>query len=705
MTGRREGGLRWMGRPAALAATLAAVALAGAAPPATAGSNVWTSLGPDGGFVETVVGDPAHPQVLYAGSRGGVFKSVDGGASWRAASRGLLIHPITALAVDSHQPGTVYAAAGDTTTLEVGLAVSRDGGATWSQTVSFSNGYARDGGEEHFSSVAVDPAHRGTVFAASNFAIYVSHDRGQGWSGAMKAFGYINPQDGLSVQLVADPNRGSVFAYVAGAYLFEEPNPYVKLFESTDGGATWSDHSAALPAGTGARLAIEPTSPGILYLLQAGKIFRSLDGAASWRETRSAGLPIAAGPHGLVVAGNLASGTVKSGDGGRTWEEIATPPIDAVTGYAFGPAPGQIYASGNALGVMASDDGGQSWHAANHGLTATSVLAVAVDPSRPTRLYAALADGDSPLRISGVWKTPNGGATWRPIGSDLAFAGTDPVDQASLFVVDPAQDGHALLRHRHLRRPQRRRRCLLDASPLSAQRPPGKLRRSAACLAAGRLCGLAAPCRGMLRLQERGRWRDLELSAAAEDLSRGAGAVGSLRRLCCRLRLFQRDEGALPVAERRRRGELGADQHGASFRVEDRFRSSDARGGSERDAQRLFVASITGVWRSLDGGAHWSETDKDLPLATAAQFPFSYAPLLAVDPSNPLLVYAEDGCLGVYRSLDGGDHWRPILAGLPPLNRFSGGADLYEALTPDPRHSGTVYLATVGDGLLSYTSK
>jgi hypothetical protein len=35
-------------------------------------------------------------------------------------------------------------------------------------------------------------------------------------------------------------------------------------------------------------LAIESTGPGILYLLQDGKICRSLDGAESWREARAA---------------------------------------------------------------------------------------------------------------------------------------------------------------------------------------------------------------------------------------------------------------------------------------------------------------------------------------------------------------------------------------------------------------------------------
>ena len=46
-----------------------------------------------------------------------------------------------------------------------------------------------------------------------------------------------------------------------------------------------------------------------------------------------------------------------------------------------------------------------------------------------------------------------------------------------------------------------------------------------------------------------------------------------------------------------------------------------------------------------------------------------------------------------------------IVYGLPPFNQFAGGADFYQALTPDPLHSGTVYLATQGDGLLTFTAQ
>jgi hypothetical protein len=54
-----------------------------------AGPNRWTNVGPEGGSVFRIAADPLDPSKLYAGTCAGIFKSVDGGASWSAANTGL----------------------------------------------------------------------------------------------------------------------------------------------------------------------------------------------------------------------------------------------------------------------------------------------------------------------------------------------------------------------------------------------------------------------------------------------------------------------------------------------------------------------------------------------------------------------------------------------------------------------------------------
>ncbi|HEV3457050.1 MAG TPA: hypothetical protein VHG32_10855, partial [Thermoanaerobaculia bacterium] len=252
------------------AALATSVAAFGPLPPLAAGANVWTAVGPNGGSTFAVVVDPVDPTIVYAGAYGGVFKSTSSGATWQAAGRGLKAHPVLALAIDPGNHLLLYAAAGTTSS---GVWASRDGAATWGTVLLLDNNFLPNYSKEIVRSVAVDPAHPGTVYAASNFHIYVSRDAGSTWTVAQD-YSTVSPHLFLSAQLAADPDRSSVFALLAD----DSSNPpFFKLLESADGGASWLDRSTALPDGRTneiTALAIEPTSPGTLYLA-GNTVFRS----------------------------------------------------------------------------------------------------------------------------------------------------------------------------------------------------------------------------------------------------------------------------------------------------------------------------------------------------------------------------------------------------------------------------------------------
>ena len=80
--------------------------------PVSAGNNIWTSHGPEGGPVNALALDPVTPTTLYAGTGGGVFKSTDGGANWSAVNSGLTSTCVFALAIDPATPTTLYAGTG-----------------------------------------------------------------------------------------------------------------------------------------------------------------------------------------------------------------------------------------------------------------------------------------------------------------------------------------------------------------------------------------------------------------------------------------------------------------------------------------------------------------------------------------------------------------------------------------------------------------
>jgi len=94
----------------------------------SAGINVWTSLGPEGGSISALAIDPATPTTLYAGTfLAGVFKSTNGGESWSAANTGLINTYVYALAIDPKTPTTLYAG-----TYGGGVFKSTNGGESWS---------------------------------------------------------------------------------------------------------------------------------------------------------------------------------------------------------------------------------------------------------------------------------------------------------------------------------------------------------------------------------------------------------------------------------------------------------------------------------------------------------------------------------------------------------------------------------------------
>ena len=76
--------------------------------------------------ITALLSDLSHPQVLYATSADGVFKSVDAGDSWQTMNTGLWDTTIAALALHPTQPSRLYVVTASGTVFR-----STDGAATW----------------------------------------------------------------------------------------------------------------------------------------------------------------------------------------------------------------------------------------------------------------------------------------------------------------------------------------------------------------------------------------------------------------------------------------------------------------------------------------------------------------------------------------------------------------------------------------------
>ncbi|HEY6032623.1 MAG TPA: hypothetical protein VIV58_00150, partial [Kofleriaceae bacterium] len=191
-----------------------------------------------------VVIDPKHPDVIYAalwearlgpweddneyeGAGGGIFKSTDGGKSWKQLHGGLPANLVQAdIAIAPSKPSTLYATL--TTTEEShygsgkgnGLYRSDDAGETWRSVTTDDRPLMKIGGGDLMVPV-VDPTNPEQLYVASIVAMK-SSDGGKTWTWLRGAPGgddyqnlWIDPTDPKAFVLVSD--QGAVVTLNGGA--------------------------------------------------------------------------------------------------------------------------------------------------------------------------------------------------------------------------------------------------------------------------------------------------------------------------------------------------------------------------------------------------------------------------------------------------------------------------------------------------------
>jgi len=146
----------------------------------------WTAgIGLSGATVWTLAVDPGTPSTLYAGTDAGVYKSTDASATWAITGAMHYTLPgdpavrtgyeVRALLVDASAPATVYAALSGA----AGMFKSVDGGATWNHN---SVGLLSEFDNYRFmTALAQDPLVPTTLYAASTRSAYRSTDGGATW--------------------------------------------------------------------------------------------------------------------------------------------------------------------------------------------------------------------------------------------------------------------------------------------------------------------------------------------------------------------------------------------------------------------------------------------------------------------------------------------------------------------------------------------
>lgn len=398
--------------------------------------------------VQAVVFDPFDPSTLYVGTRGGLFKSSDRGETWVHKTDHSIAHTVNEIAVDPTDTDIVYIV----TTFggpEQYFYKSVDGGDSWiSYTTYLPDVY-------HLSSLVAVDNHKlylgiGNLHDSNSY-LYYSEDGGKNWS--LKTVGQGHDTH-LALIRVDPHDRDHIYVGFADNYNRGRSLPEM-LFESPDGGDTWSPVQGGEVGSVVSDLYISNSNPDLIYY--QSPLHRSTDGGKTWNrvhtwnyvqdfgQVEQSTLVIHPKDENILFSTLMGQGIAKSTDGGLTWW-LSTNGISAtfVTNLVTSPTdPDTIYASGgDCSGTWKSVDGGDSWSILNkNGITHPWVDELTIVPTEPDTLYN-IAD------IGLIYRTEDGGDSWTEINNGFHYSSVyalavDPVNPQRVFA---SNNGFGLFR-------------------------------------------------------------------------------------------------------------------------------------------------------------------------------------------------------------------------------------------------------------------
>ena len=419
----------------------------------------YRSIGPfRGGRSAAVTGVPGQPMTFYfGGTGGGVWKTTDGGQTWKNISDGFFGGSIGAVAVSDWDPNVIYVGGGEVTVRGnvshgYGMWKSTDAGKTWKQ-IGLTD-------SRHIPRIRIHPKNPDLVYAAvlghlfgpnEERGLYRSKDGGETWERIL----FVSNEVGC-VDLAMDPTNprilfASFWRVKRTPYSLESGGEGSSIWKSTDGGDTWEEitRSEGLPKGTIgiSGVTISPVNPNRVWAIieaKDGGVFRSDDGGKKWRRiNKERKLRQRAWYYTRIYADTQNEDIVyvlnvrfwRSKDGGKTFESIRTPHGDHHDLW-IAPEDNQRMVVADDGGAQVTFSGGANW-STYHNQPTAQFYRVTTDNHFPYRIYGAQQD-NSTVRIlhrsdRGViterdWEPTAGGESgWlapHPENPDIVYGGS-----------------------------------------------------------------------------------------------------------------------------------------------------------------------------------------------------------------------------------------------------------------------------------------
>ncbi len=135
------------------------------------------------GRVNAIAVDPNQPNVYYAGApAGGIWKSTNSGTTWQPLTDFLPQIGVSGIAIDGNNSNTIYIATGDDDagdSKSAGVFKSIDGGATWQNT-----GINPSNTPEYMNDIYIHPTNSNTIWVATYDGVFKTTNGGTNWSNA-----------------------------------------------------------------------------------------------------------------------------------------------------------------------------------------------------------------------------------------------------------------------------------------------------------------------------------------------------------------------------------------------------------------------------------------------------------------------------------------------------------------------------------------
>ncbi len=372
------------------------------------GLNTWTKTGPMWDTanemapqVIQILIDPSNPNIVYAGTNQGVYRSTDGGETWEPRNGGLggygdLV--VSGIARHPTNPDILIIA-----TWGYGLFRSTDAGRNWTRLTDplatgtqataalppdfpevRAGGYSYSWGMPEIPEsapgkpLAPGPNSLLRLRSEESSVDLQGLPRTLSWTPVRRVA--INPSNANEIYACIDAGKG--------------------LYKSTDGGNSWSRVNLGPPAGVitaSARTYVfAPSNPNTRYAsfgswATSGGFYRTTNGGSSWTEVGGSTITrtvIAVAIHptspNIVLAGTSGGGLYRSTDGGNSWSLISSGLADSIFfSVAFAPSNPNIAYAGGLEWVYRSTDGGATWTNADSSFPTVYIEGLAVHPNQP----------------------------------------------------------------------------------------------------------------------------------------------------------------------------------------------------------------------------------------------------------------------------------------------------------------------------------